>query len=190
MRFGVPFIGSRALVGTADEQLLSCCDSDGIRVADAIRAFGLDPSRIDEARVDGDAIGYLEFHIEQGPVLESLDFPLGVVEAIAGQSRLEFVFEGKANNAGTTPMNLRHDALAGTAEWICKVESEAQAMRGLVASVGRIQVQPGAGNVIAGNVLASLDVRHADDGTRKQAFEAYQAVGNESAPPPRPSPSC
>src|SRR5258708_1031111 len=181
LRFGVPFIGSRALAGTADDQLLSCCDGDGVPVVDAIRAFGLDPSRIDEARVIDDALGYLEFHIEQGPVLENLDFPLGVVEAIAGQSRLDFVFEGRANHAGTTPMNLRHDALAGAAEWICKVESEAQAMRGLVATVGNVHVQPGAGNVIASNVLASLDVRHADDASRKRAVEAFKARANEIA---------
>jgi len=181
VRFGIPFIGSRALVGTVDDQLLSCRDGAGIRVVDAIRAFGLDPSKMNEARVNDDALGYLEFHIEQGPVLESLDLPIGIVEAIAGQSRLDFVFEGEASHAGTTPMNLRRDALAGAAEWICKVESEAQATRGLVATVGRLQVQPGAGNAIAGNVLASLDVRHADDATRKQAVEAFQACANEIA---------
>jgi allantoate deiminase len=78
-------------------------------------------------------------------------------------------------------MNLRRDALAGAAEWLCKVESEAQATPGLVATVGRVQVQPGAGNVIAGNVLASLDVRHANDVTRKQAVEALQACATEIA---------
>jgi len=174
VRFGVPFIGSRALAGTAGELLDD-------RVLDAIRAFGLDPSRIGDARVDDGALGYLEFHIEQGPVLESLDLPLGIVEAIAGQSRFDLVFEGKANHAGTTPMNLRRDALAGAAEWICKVESEAQATRGLVATVGRLQVQPGAGNVIAGSALASLDVRHADDAIRKQAVATLLGCANEIA---------
>src|SRR5260370_42006644 len=181
VRFGVPFIGSRAPAGTVDDQLLSCRDGDGVQLVDAIRAFGLDPSKIGEARVHDGALGYLEFHIEQGPVLESLDLPLGIVEVIAGQSRLDFIFEGKANHAGTTPMNLRHDALAGAAEWLCKVESEAQATRGLVATVGRVQVQPGAGNVVAGNVLASLDVRHADDAIRTQAVEVLQACANEIA---------
>lgn len=173
VRFGVPFIGSRALVGTAD-------DID-VRVLDAIRAFGLDPSRIGEARVNDDTLGYLEFHIEQGPVLESLDLPLGVVEAIMGQSRFDVVFEGKANHAGTTPMNLRRDALAGAAEWICRIESEARATRGLVATVGRLQVQPGAGNVIAGTALASLDVRHAEDAVRKRAVAAFQEYADEIA---------
>jgi allantoate deiminase len=181
VRFGVPFIGSRALVGTADDELLNSQDGDGVRVQDAIRAFGLDPSRILDARVKDDAIGYLEFHIEQGPVLESLALPLGVVEAIVGQRRVDVVFEGKANHAGTTPMNLRRDALAGAAEWISVVEREAHATPGLVATVGRLEVQPGAGNVIAGSTLASLDVRHADDAIRKQATASLLAGANEIA---------
>ncbi len=131
VRFGVPFIGSRAFIGDVDNELLAS-------IADAITAFGLDPSRIGEARASDDSLGYLEFHIEQGPVLESLDLPLGVVEAISGQSRLDVVFEGKANHAGTTPMNLRQDALAGAAEWISAVEREARAIPGAVATVGRV----------------------------------------------------
>ncbi len=181
VRFGVPFIGSRALVGTVDDELLSRRDEHDVSVQDAIRQFGLDPTRMVDARVNDDALGFLEFHIEQGPVLESLDFPLGVVDAIAGQSRLSFLFEGKANHAGTTPMNLRRDALAGAAEWLGKVESEAQATHGLVATVGRLQVLPGAGNVIAGTVHASLDVRHADDVIRKRAVDAFQKRANEIA---------
>jgi allantoate deiminase len=159
VRFGVPFIGSRALIGDIDGQLLTT-------TADAIAAFGLDPNRIGEARASNDALGYLEFHIEQGPVLESLNLPLGVVEAISGQSRLDVLFEGKANHAGTTPMNLRQDALAGAAEWITTVEREARAVPGAVATVGRVNVSPGAGNVIPATAAASLDVRHTSDAVR------------------------
>jgi allantoate deiminase len=159
VRFGVPFIGSRAFIGDLDDALLA-------RIAGATTAFGLDPRRIVEARVSDDALGYLEFHIEQGPVLESLDLPLGVVEAIAGQSRFDVLFEGKANHAGTTPMHLRRDALAGAAEWIGVVEREASSIPGAVATVGRAAVSPGAGNVIPGSVEASLDVRHVDDAIR------------------------
>jgi allantoate deiminase len=159
VRFGIPFIGSRALIGDVDDELLARC-------GDAIVAFGLDPKRIGEARADHDALGYFEFHIEQGPVLESLGLPLGVVEAIAGQSRLDVHFEGKANHAGTTPMNLRRDALAGASEWIVAVEREARATPGAVATVGRMSVSPGAGNVVPGSVTASLDVRHAEDAVR------------------------
>jgi allantoate deiminase len=160
VRYGVPFIGSRALIGDIDSDLLTC-------IGPAITAFGLDANRIGEARVAGNALGYLEFHIEQGPVLESLGFPLGVVDAISGQSRLDVVFEGKANHAGTTPMNLRQDALAGAAEWISTVEREARATPGAVATVGRIAALPGADNVIPGSVTTSLDVRHTEDAVRQ-----------------------
>lgn len=162
VRFGVPFIGSRALIGDVDGALAAIA-------SDAIRAYGLDPAKIPDARVTGPTIGYLEFHIEQGPVLESLNLSLGIVTAIAGQSRLDVRFEGHANHAGTTPMNLRHDALAGAAEWIGAVEREAVAASGLVATVGKIDARPGAGNVIAGSVAMSLDVRHVDDSVRSGA---------------------
>jgi allantoate deiminase len=109
VRFGVPFIGSRALVGTIDESLLQRRDAQGSSVADAIRTFGLDPSRLEEAGVSN-TLGYLELHIEQGPVLEALGIPLGVVNAIVGQTRAEVVFVGQAAHAGTTPMKLRRDA--------------------------------------------------------------------------------
>ena len=160
VRFGVPFIGSRAFIGDVDNKLLAT-------IADAVTAFGLDPNRIAEAQATGDAIGYLEFHIEQGPVLESLGLPLGVVDTISGQSRLGVLFEGKANHAGTTPMNLRHDALAGAAEWIGSVEREARAVPGAVATVGRIDVAPGASNVIPGSARMTLDVRHSNDDARR-----------------------
>ena len=171
VRFGLPFIGSRALVGTLDDELLAKRDTHGASVADAIRAFGLNPAAIGEAQFTGETIGYLEFHIEQGPVLESLNLPLGVVTSIAGQSRLEVRFEGKANHAGTTPMHLRRDALAGAAEWIAAVEREAATVPSLVATVGKIDAQPGAGNVIAGTVNMSLDVRHTNDEMRARAVK-------------------
>jgi allantoate deiminase len=168
VRFGVPFIGSLAMVGDADDALLARQDSAGIAVKEAIVAFGLDPARVGEAATQ--ALAYLEFHIEQGPVLEGLNLPLGIVEAIAGQSRLDVVFEGQANHAGTTPMALRRDALAGASEWIGEVEAEALATDGLVATVGQVHVSPGAGNVIAGTARASLDVRHSSDEIRLDAL--------------------
>ena len=171
VRFGLPFIGSRALAGSLDDALLAQRDADGASVADAIRAFGLNPAAIGEATVTGATLGYMEFHIEQGPVLESLNLPLGVVTSIAGQSRLEVRFEGNANHAGTTPMHLRRDALAGAAEWIGAVEREAAATPSLVATVGKIEAQPGAGNVIAGSVRMSLDVRHTKDEVRSEAVK-------------------
>jgi allantoate deiminase len=180
-RFGTPFIGSRALVGRLDEELLKRKDVNGICVRQAIEDFGLKPSEIPEALVQGDAFGFLEFHIEQGPVLEQLGRPLGVVEAIAGQSRLELTFIGRANHAGTTPMELRHDAIAGAAEWITFVEREAQRDSGLVATVGQVEARPGATNVIAGEARMSLDVRHGSDETRTRAVETMTGAAEEIA---------
>jgi allantoate deiminase len=169
VRFGVPFIGSRALVGRLDEELLERKDVRGISVRQAIQEFGLNPAEIHWAGLDDSTLGYLEFHIEQGPVLEKLGRPLGVVEAIAGQSRMEFTFLGRANHAGTTPMDLRFDAVAAAAEWITAVERNAQDVAGLVATVGAIEAKPGATNVIAGEARMSLDVRHREDAVRTRA---------------------
>jgi len=171
VRFGTPFIGSRALVGRLDRQLLDVQDAQGISVRKAIENFGLNPAEIPQAELENDTLGYLEFHIEQGPVLERLDQPLAVVEAIAGQSRLEFTFCGRANHAGTTPMHLRCDAITGAAEWIVTVERDAQAIPGLVATVGKIEARPGAANVISAEARLTLDVRHSSDEIRTRAVE-------------------
>jgi allantoate deiminase len=171
VRFGIPFIGSRALVGRLDRELLDAQDAQGISVRKAIQNFGLNPEEIPQAELESDALGYIEFHIEQGPVLENLNQPLAAVEAIAGQSRLEFIFCGRANHAGTTPMHLRRDALAGAAEWISAVEQAARGVHGLVATVGKIGVKLGATNVIAGEARLTLDVRHRSDDIRLRAVE-------------------
>ena len=146
-------------------------DAHGATLSQAIQAFGLDSAKIPDAILHPGTFAFVEFHIEQGPVLEALDLGLGVVEAIAGQSRHELTFHGKANHAGTTPMHLRHDALAGAAEWITAVERQAKATPGLVATVGRIEAFPGATNVIPGQVRVSLDIRHASDPIRLAALD-------------------
>jgi allantoate deiminase len=176
VRFGVPFIGSRALAGTVDGELLSRRDAAGISVGEAIRQFGLDPAQLPEARVDERVFAYIEFHIEQGPVLDSLGLPLGVVTSIAGQSRFTIHFRGQANHAGTTPMHLRRDALAAAARWISVVERHARATPGLVATVGSVEVLAGASNIVPGAVGASLDVRHSEDGIRRQSAVALLAA--------------
>lgn len=171
IRFGVPFIGSRALVGRLDEELLRLQDSRGVSVRKAIEGYGLSPAEIPYAALNGNYLGYVEFHIEQGPVLEELSLPLGAVESIAGQSRLEVTFFGRSNHAGTTPMHLRHDALAAAAEWIAAVEHKARSTTGLLATVGRIEAIPGATNVIAEEARLTLDVRHSSDGIRLNAVK-------------------
>jgi allantoate deiminase len=181
VRFGVPFIGSRALAGALDPQLLACVDAHGRSIADAIRDFGLDASCVINARAGTRALGYLEFHIEQGPVLDDLAVPLGIVRAIIGQSRLTATFTGSASHAGTTPMHARRDALAGTAEWITAVETLARRTPGLVATVGRVLARPGSTNVIAGHCEASLDVRHVSDETRVTAVETLRNCARQIA---------
>lgn len=181
VRFGIPFIGSRALVGRLDGNLLSHEDKNGICVRRAIEDFGLDARTIPDAALDDDILGYVEFHIEQGPILEELGRPLGAVEAIAGQSRLEFTFVGRANHAGTTPMHLRQDAIAAAAEWIGAVEREARRVPGLLATVGAIAAVPGAANVIAGEARATLDVRHRSDEVRSDAAKRLTFLAEEIA---------
>ena len=172
VRFGLPFLGSTAFTGGFPPELLDHPGKDGTTIGQAIRDFGLDPSKLSNAVFHPETRAYLEFHIEQGPVLEKLDLPLAAVEGIAGQSRFHIQITGQANHAGTTPMDLRKDALAAAAHWICAVEHYARSTTGLVATVGRLQVKPGAGNVVPGEVEASLDVRHLNDSIRNEAVHA------------------
>ncbi len=181
VRFSKPFLGSMALTGTLDSDTLKLRDVHGMSLSDSIRNFGLDPAAMAAATILPGTFAYLEMHIEQGPLLESLGRPLGVVDAIVGQSRLFASFTGKANHAGTTPMRLRHDALAAAAEWIVAVERIASARDGLVATVGNIDVLPGAGNVIAGDVAATLDLRHAEDQVRYAALDKILLEAQQAA---------
>jgi allantoate deiminase len=181
VRFATPFIGSCALVGDYDEEFLNRRDANGVSIRNAIQAFGLDPAQLPAAKLGDDALAYIEFHIEQGPVLESLNLPLAAVEAIVGQSRLAITFIGHANHAGTTPMNARRDALAAAAEWMVAVESESSRIAGLVATVGSIQAHPGAVNVIPGEVRLTLDVRHKSDQVRTQSVQRLAALAQQMA---------
>src|SRR5260370_37976155 len=181
VRFNKPFLGSLALVGKLDANTLARTDRNGISVRQAIQAYGLDPVQLSAAALDNETFAYLEFHIEQGPVLENEDTSLGIVEALVGQTRMELIFAGQANHAGTTPMHLRHDAMAAAAVWIVAVEDYASWRNGLVATVGKVEAAPGAGNVIAGHVTASLDVRHADDSARESSVIAILKLAETAA---------
>lgn len=171
VRFSVPFLGSRAVAGRFDASLLGLKDAEGASLEDALREFGLDPQQIGDAEVRDDVLGFVEVHIEQGPVLEAEALSVAAVTGVVGQSRLALEFAGQANHAGTTPMKLRHDALAGAAEWIGTVERLALQTDGLVATVGKITTSPNAGNVIAGAARLTLDVRHAHDAVRLGAVK-------------------
>jgi allantoate deiminase len=175
VRFGVPFIGSRAVAARFNASLLALKDAEGKSLESAIRDFGLDPGQMDEAAADEGAIAFVEFHIEQGPVLEAESLSVAAVTGIVGQTRLSLEFTGQANHAGTTPMHLRRDALAAAAEWITAVEASARQTDGLVATVGKIHATPNAGNVIPGATQVSLDVRHLRNSVRKEAVDALLA---------------
>jgi allantoate deiminase len=171
VRYQTPYIGSRAIVGDLPPELLSRKDAAGITLADALRNFGCDPNQIVSAAIDGrSVIAYLEPHIEQGPVLEREQLPVGIVTGIAGQTRATFQFTGKAGHAGTVPMDCRHDALAAAAQFILAVEELACCRDDLVATVGQIETIPNVSNVIPGEVILRLDVRHQNDDQRDAAF--------------------
>lgn len=167
MRFATTYLGSRALAGTLTPADLNLVDAGGVTLAQAITAAGGDPSALaqDQWR-GGDLLGYIEVHIEQGPVLEARRLPVGVVSAIAGQNRYAMSLKGQAGHAGTVPMNGRRDALAAAAEIVLAVEEAATARPGLVATVGKLDVFPGVSNVIPAQVDMSLDVRHSEDAIR------------------------
>jgi allantoate deiminase len=171
VRFASTLLGSRAVAGTFDESLLNAKDSGGISMRDALAKFGLDPDHIGAAaRARGELLAYLELHIEQGPVLEAQNLPVGVVTAIAGATRLAAKLTGMAGHAGTVPMALRRDALAGAAECITTIEALCRTDQGgLVGTVGYIHAMPGATNVIPGQVSFTIDLRAPTDTHRKKA---------------------
>ncbi|MGP8253759.1 MAG: allantoate amidohydrolase [Terracidiphilus sp.] len=181
VRFGVPFIGSRAVAGRFDHALLALKDLEGITLEDAILNYGLDPAKIGDAALDANAAAMLEIHIEQGPVLEAEGLSIAAVTDIVGQTRMSLSFAGLANHAGTTPMHLRRDALAGAAEWIASVERLARETDGLIATVGKIEVEPNAGNVVPGVAAVSLDLRHSTDTARAAALATLLARAGEIA---------
>jgi len=171
VRFASTLLGSRAVAGTFDESVLGVKDRAGISMRDALSQFGLDPDHIGAAaRARSELLGYVELHIEQGPVLEAQNLPVGVVTAISGATRLAASLTGMAGHAGTVPMALRRDALAGAAECIVAIEEFCKTDQGaLVGTVGYIHAMPGATNVIPGQVSFTIDIRAPTDAHRKLA---------------------
>lgn len=173
VRFSKPYLGSAAVAGTFETKWLDRLDDTGRSMRGIITEFGLDPAAIRDAAYDPqDVLGFIEMHVEQGPVLERSDRPVGVVSAIAGQSRLILRFTGQAGHAGTTPMYPRQDALVSAAHLIAEVQDYGQSIDGLRATVGYINCHPNVRNVIPGDVELSLDIRHAMDDVREIAVAA------------------
>jgi allantoate deiminase len=182
VRFGTTLLGSRAVAGIFDQKALQATDAGGTTLAKAMRDFGLDPARIPQAaHRKGEVLAYAELHIEQGPVLEAEGLPVGVVTAINGFSRLRATLRGEAGHAGTVPMRLRRDALAGAAECVLAVEDIARQRAELVATVGRIEAKPGAINVIPGEVQFTIDVRAPQDAMRHDAVASIRGAVEEVA---------
>jgi allantoate deiminase len=182
LRFGTTFLGSSVYAGVFDREGLDLEDRNDVTLREAVRAFGGDPDALEnEGRGNGDLLGYCEVHIEQGPVLEQEDLPVGVVSAINGQSRVRVGFVGKAGHAGTVPMEGRQDALCVAAEFVLEIESAANAEPAAVATVGEISALPGAINVIPGEAKHSLDLRHPDDAVRERLRDHLERRAGEIA---------
>jgi len=172
VRFQTTYLGSSHYTGRLGPVELAARDECGVSVGEAITAhrpvFPAPPA-------ERNPLGYVEVHIEQGPILEEADLALGVATAIAGQTRARIFLEGKAGHAGTTPMTMRRDALAGAAECIGVIEERAAAANGLVATVGELHIPSAASNVIPGQVNFTLDLRDADDAKRESFRDALFA---------------
>ncbi len=182
VRYAGTLTGSRALAGRFDPKLLDEVDRDGISRREALTAFGCDVSQIPmEARNPDRVLGYLEVHIEQGPVLETENLPIAVVTAISGASRGTVTVTGVGGHAGTVPMALRHDASAAAAEMLLAVERLAKNTTDLVATVGMFDVSDSAGNSVPGSVTFSIDVRSPSDETRKTVLADFQREFKEIA---------
>jgi allantoate deiminase len=182
LRFQTSYLGSCALAGSFAPAFLDLIDADGVTLHEAVGTFGGDPGALPAAALrPREARAYVEVHIEQGPYLESVDAPVGVVTAIAGQSRILTAFSGEAGHAGTVAMHLRRDPLPAAAEIVLAAEDLARQTSGLLATVGTMDVTPGASNVIAGQVRFSLDVRHPEDAVRTSAVAAMERRAHEVA---------
>ncbi|MDW8125944.1 MAG: allantoate amidohydrolase [Geminicoccaceae bacterium] len=176
VRFGTGLLGSRAMAGTLDPAVLGLVDRHGTSLARALWACGLEPEALARAaRRPEEILGYLEVHIEQGPVLEREGLALGPVEAIAGAERSTVEVLGEAGHAGTVPMEARKDALAAAAEMVLAVERVARGAEGVVATVGRLEVEPGAVNTVPGRVRFTIDLRSGEDSRRAQVSALLHA---------------
>ena len=171
VRFASTLGGAKALAGRFDMKALDEIGEDGVSRRHALVAFGCDPSRLREEALSPDhALGYVEVHIEQGPVLEKEGLPVGIVTAIDGITRGFVDVEGVAGHAGTVPMPMRHDALAAAADMLLAVEGRARSRSNLVATVGKIDVPESAANTIPGKARFTLDIRSPADEERTGAI--------------------
>ena len=174
VRFRRPYMGSRAMVDGWSDDDLARVDEAGTSVAQAMQAVGLDVNDLPSARIRAASyFAFFEPHIEQGPVLEARQQPVGVVSAICAQRWLELSLKGQACHAGTTPMALRRDALAAAAELILTAERMANEEPELLVTVGRLKAWPNVGNAVPGQVAFSVDMRHCSDSGIERATRRF-----------------
>ena len=182
VRFAAPYLGSNAIAGRFDVAVLQRSDKDGVKLGSLLQEHGVDRDAVKAlARRPETLRGYLEVHIEQGPVLLDKDLPVGIVTAIAGSARFHISVRGTAGHAGTVPMALRHDAAAAAAEIVLAVERRCSETANLVGTVGQLAVPHGLINVIPGNCELSLDVRAGDDTVRDGAIAEIVAAAQDIA---------
>ena len=176
-RFPTTLTSSRAVAGRFDPASLDDRDAKKVSRREALEAFAAPIDEVDSVRRDpAHVIGYVEVHIEQGPVLEAKGLPVGIVTAINGASRGEILIEGVAGHAGTLPMAMRHDASAAAAEIILAIEARAKQEPQLVATTGVVEVPGGAINVVPGKARLTFDVRSPDDAQRRRTVQDIQAL--------------
>jgi allantoate deiminase len=187
-RFGSGVFGSRAMVGLVDyKQLEQNKDRDGVSMADAFREFGFDPTKIEEAKKDKEKIkAFIELHIEQGPILENESKDVGIVEFIVGINEFKVTIKGKADHAGTTPMDMRSDAVLAASKVISKTAEYAMAEEnGTVATVGSLEVKPGAANIVAKEAVFTVDIRSKSeksiDSVKVKIVKDLERITNETA---------
>lgn len=182
LRFLTTFLTSSPLAGKWDAAWLAIEAADGVTLEQAIREAGGDPAAVpDLARSPESLLGFIEVHIEQGPVLQERRLPVAVVSGITGSARAQITIAGMAGHAGTVPMGSRRDALAAAAELVLEVERFATSEEGLVATVGQLVVEPGASNVIAGRTTLTLDLRHPEPGVRERGVDELRETANANA---------
>ena len=182
VRFPTALLGPRALAGTFDMAALELRDKDGISLRRAMEDFGLSPASLPRLRRDpAKVVGWIETHLEQGPVLEQAGQSVGVVTAICGIERHFVTLTGKAAHAGTMPMQLRQDALAGASELVLATEEMARNRSGLLATVGALQVRPGVVNAVPGEVTMTVEIRAPVDTDRENAGVELSQIAHDVA---------
>ncbi len=173
-RFHEDYLGSKVVAGSFDNHSLDKKDDEGYTLEEVLHSMKLDAAKIESNKMPEDSwLGYLEIHIEEGPVLYEKNIAVGTVNAIAGQRRIEINFEGEAGHAGAVPMNMRRDALCAAAQFLLGVEEYAShEKRNIVATVSKINVPNAVFNAIPGSANCTLDLRSADAESLSDAYES------------------